>query len=383
LARRAYDAAVAGSGIYTLDQFGFDAIPFDAVIPGRGRGTIGISPREIVIHTSEPVVLPTSKPVEDVAALAETLSSELGNEVCIVGKAVVLIPMIAQEFILVFHQGASAYTEHTHELVESLNHAGIALKCHPILRLYHKTWDSLGSISVNLNLPAHLAEAFGKQEITSKEFSQRWSEVSARQKALLHNLADAKKPAALLSFLAGYHSSLDAPDWPEKLTAYLAARKTLRCLGHKITHCQQKISRLRDEAYRIRQDLQRPPEFETWIKQKRAALLDLQIQVQQLRDRQQAVLASAEYLAARTTLVGLENTAELERLRLIRNAILTTDGLEATNRRPTGWWFPLLSPDGAWFAQLARTSALMIESFCPDPSHGGINPHVMNILRKQ
>ena len=66
-------------------------------------------------------------------------------------------------------------------------------------------------------------------------------------------------------------------------------------------------------------------------------------------------------MASRATLRRLEGEAELERLRLVRNAILVGGVLSYTANRPTAWWFPMVSPDGQWFAQLVERAVARIE----------------------
>jgi hypothetical protein len=63
----------------------------------------------------------------------------------------------------------------------------------------------------------------------------------------------------------------------------------------------------------------------------------------------------------RQTLRALEDEAETERLRRVRNAILTSDGLHYTNFRPTAWWLPLVSPDNQWFESLVSSAEARIE----------------------
>ncbi len=422
-ARRAYDEAVIGSGIYTLEQFGPDALPFDLVVPGRGRGTIGVSATEVVIHTPQPISLPTSGPVEEPVALAELLTHHLGEDLALVGKAVVFITMIAQEFIPVFHQGASAYVEHTRELVAFLQKEGISLECHPILRLGHSAWDALGATRVHLRLPAHLAEAFGRTEIPAQDFSGRWRDVAQQQRNLLQSLAEARKPADLMAFLAGHFmvseaepsaaSSAEAEKWPSKLSDYLQARRTLVRLGEELNDDRRQISRLRNECYQLRQEIQRLetekgkhlretlygersrtmkpllaqglPAAEVadapklWrrsaeahrralqeqIAQKRNALAARLAQLQEIKEKQRAREEALELQQAGRAALQIEAEAEAERLRIVRNALLTAEGLEQTDRRPTGWWFPLVSPDGKWFRALSRASRLEVEPLCP------------------
>src|ERR1044072_479878 len=48
-----YDEAVHGGGQYELQRFGTGAIPFDLVVPGKGRGTLRITKRAIIVMTPE------------------------------------------------------------------------------------------------------------------------------------------------------------------------------------------------------------------------------------------------------------------------------------------------------------------------------------------
>ena len=76
----------------------------------------------------------------------------------------------------------------------------------------------------------------------------------------------------------------------------------------------------------------------------------------------QAMLESAsEIQELRLSLRAVENEAESERLRRVRNAILTSEGLRYTNFRPTAWWLPLVSPDNQWFESLVSSAQARVE----------------------
>jgi hypothetical protein len=397
VARRAYDAAVSGSGIYTLDHFGPNALPFELVIPGRGRGTITVTPKEVRIHTPQEIILPLSEPVENTEALAKVITEKLGPDCALVGKAVIFILMIAQEFMLVFHTGASAYLEHSHEMLEFLSKEGIELGCYPILRINHQTWPALGATPATLRMPEHLAQAFGEAEITAVDFAARWREVSERQGVLLKDLAAARKPKELLNLLAQNPSGDKSQNkiWGEKLVAYQQARQKLAAFGKRLKQMQEEIQHRRRECYQLRQERQElektkgrhfrevlqplpaasPPaekaraereKLTAQIKQVTQALLERKAQVAEIRRQKAALVVEQEFLEIRQAALQLEEEAEIQKVRLVRSAVLTIKGLEQTNLRPTGWWFPFVSPGGEWFKQLALLLRLETESLCPE-----------------
>ena len=76
-----------------------------------------------------------------------------------------------------------------------------------------------------------------------------------------------------------------------------------------------------------------------------------------------APIAAAFERVVRRIVVGniedraeIEIEAELKRLKMIREAVISGKGLMNANRRPSGWWLPLVSPDGTWFKETMRTA---------------------------
>ena len=180
--RNAYDDAVRGSGIYQLSQFGDGALPFDVVVPGRGRGTLRLHDGSLFIETEEPFTLCTGCDCDNVRDLARLLEETFGESVALVGKAVALISMLAAEFIFVFHETASGYTVFTQQMNAALRENGISLPLMPMLRLRYQTWDALKHVEATFQLPSHLTGAFRDRNHFSRPTLQRAGKAFAMNK---------------------------------------------------------------------------------------------------------------------------------------------------------------------------------------------------------
>ena len=429
-ARHAYNAAVQGSGIYTLDQFGEGALPFDVVIPKRGRGTLRVLQNSLVIETEPPIKI-ADVSCESVAQLAEILETKFGAEVVLVGKAVSLISMLAREMIFVFHEKASSYTRLTQKMNASLRDSGLELNLHPLLRLEYSTWDALSEVETQLCLPPHLSRAFGSESISAREFSSRWKEVCGEQDALLANLKAHRSPRELLNFLAR-----EEPHWRNAATDYGAAREIISGVSARAGVLQSQVETLRETAKAatrkaVQAEREKGEDFRARVLPLRERIRDLneaatarinpldennqprkltkderaqnaehekleaaeiealKTQIEELQterahfdetisayreaarqaQREARVLiaqrvemeTSSDAKTAREAIMHLEYEAELERLRRVRDAISVSEGLRYTNFRPTAWWLPLVSPEGKWFEQLAKTAQARIE----------------------
>jgi hypothetical protein len=250
MARRCYNEAVEGSGIYTLDGFGDGALPFDVVIPKRGRGTLRVHGGRVWADTEEPIEICTSCECTSVAQLAELVERALGPDVALVGKAVSLISMLSAEFIFVFHEKASSYTERTQRLNECFRANGIALDLMPMLRLRYSAWDALGAADTTLQLPPHFAQAFGVEEVSAADFAARWQGVCASEDAIVEKLKALQSPRDLMLFLGESDEA-----WRAKAAEYDAARgpfvrsrEAVQVLGREIDELK---TRTREAKARI------------------------------------------------------------------------------------------------------------------------------------
>lgn len=412
----AYNLAVGGSDIYTLDRFGDGALPFDLVVPGRGRGTICVpGDGTIFVDTPQPITLcDTGCDFSSVAKLADLVERELGTDCTLVGKAVSLLPMLAAEFVLVFHEGASGYSTRTHAMMEHFARRKIALPTlRPILRLRYNTWDSLAAVpppagsqdATTFRLPEFLTQAFGQASISLPEFAACWRCAVNREQDRLTRLSTLRSPRELLAYLA---SEDTAGGWAEAVRTYDTASMTLMRLRDQAQAIQGRIYTFYDQvraekAAAARLERAKGDDFRARVQPLRDAMATagdaaqiavlqskidaLQAErgltfgaeiaghrgqiryalayVRDLKAKRLALERGDESAAARETLRRIEARAELAKARLARNALQTVHGLPHTNHRPTAWWFPLVDPSGAWFSRLAETAEYYLEPLAP------------------
>jgi hypothetical protein len=379
LAAEAYNQAVAGSEMYTLERFGLGALPFDVIDPVHGRGTLRVTLRAVHIETKNPIRIPLKQPIDGIGGLAEVLTAELGDRVTLVGKAVALISMLSQEFIFVFNEEGSAYVRRTRKMNDFLRSHGIALDMRPILRLRHHTWDALEVAQSTITLPDHLASTFGQRQIPSRDFALRWKKVVEEQGQLLDNVKQIRALRDLLAFLAGRNGG----EWEEAASGYERAKSGLREIRDKAAAIDAEVRAAYARLAGIKRSIevaekQKGDHFRStadWTPERlaeRAAfgsrisqlLADRRSALDEIRDKKHVRLAverGPEAVRLRSEVDRIELSAEMERLRLVRNADLTRAGLPHTDHRPTAWWLPMVDPSGRWFQRISETTEVYTE----------------------
>lgn len=399
----AYNLAVAGSETYTLDRFGEGALPFDLVIPGRGRGTLCVrDDATVIIETERPITLCGACDVTGVEMLAALVERELGPDVALVGKAVSLISMLAAEYVLVFHEGASGYTPRTTALNERLAASGVPLpELRPILRVRYATWDALSAVgdAVTFRLPEPLAQAFSQERISAEEFASCWQCARRHEERRQDVLRETRSPRALLAYLA----RTVANGWEGRMQEYEAARLRLLGVWDQAQAIQGRVYTLYDQVRTLKREVaalekQKGDDFRARVQplrlrlgdsagpeaddlareierlqRERAARFDGEIQqrlsqvrfalatVRDLKEKRLGLERGAEAAGARGTLRRIEAEAERAKARLARNTVTAVEGLPHTNYRPSAWWFPLVDPSGAWFRRLSDTAEYYLE----------------------
>lgn len=385
IALDAYNQAVAGSEIYTLDKFGAGALPFDVIVPERGRGTLRITPRVLFVETRNPIAIGLKKPIASIHDVAKILHAKFGDDVVLVGKAVSLVSMLAQEFIFVFHEEGSMYVHRTRKMNDILRKQGVPIEMRPILRMRYQTWDSLACGRSTLRPVEHLAATFGQQTITTPEFAASWRQVIIQQRELCKTLATVKKPRTLMEFLS---EQQPAEPWDDRLTAYDATRDAMSRLwrqgeaikrGIEARYTQWAELKAHSEQTQIKrgahyrsiaewgpvEEAQRKQYAQT-LKQLNSEKAHLKAEIAELKEQRRGIERGAEMTHLRATLRELEDAAETARLHLVRNALLTIESLEHTNHRPSAWWLPMLDGSGEWFNRIAATTELYTEPLMTD-----------------
>ncbi len=405
-AETAYNNAVCGSDIYTLEKFGIGAIPFDVASLGMGRGTLMVRQRAIEIDFEEPIIITTSEPVTTLKQLAAILEERFGPSVALVGKAVSLISMITQEFIPVMNEEGSAYVYRTKMMHDEMNAKGAPIKSHPILRLSYPTWDALQQCGTAvLSLPPHLAQAFGSEQVSCEVFGSTWRDVVAHQEQLMEQVSEHRAPRDAVQWL----QEREGGEWPqlhEELTASLHQLNALISQAQQIAeqtqnlfdqvresqdaaqklehakseHYREFVKPIREKLYELRQqgvqetdsaymamkqELQ-PHEqarldFDTQITALKNTAKDAKQQAAEMKPLRMQMEKGPENKALRQKIAQYEAIIELRRSEILRDAYLVSHGLTHTQHRPTGWWIPLVDPSGHWFTAIAEGTTAYLQ----------------------
>jgi hypothetical protein len=379
----AYNEAIHGSpGLYELSRFGTGAIPFDLVIPGKGRGTVRLGTRGAVIMTPTPQFLSFKKPLTSVHDLAAAIEAKFGPDCVLVGKAVALIGMLAREFAFVFHEGASSYVGFSRKLHQILAAKGHPLEMNPILRVKYDVWGSLKVCCSWLRLPEVFQRAFGTEELCGPSFSARWSEVAREQNELLSMLATVRRPIELIRFLQRTHGE----SWKVLAEEYEGLHQRLGQLERSLQELRSERFALYDQARRLRAkrveaEMRKGEHFRATIFEKepleedlaerqrltdavKAVIHDLseiQNRMHELRHAQNQLVHEEEIQRIHDRRRSIELEAELKRVRLIRQAVINSKGLTRANLRPSAWWFRMVCPDGLWFRETIDTAECYLE----------------------
>ena len=278
LAKRCYNEALRGSGIYALDQFGPGALPFDVVVPGQGRGTLRLHEGNVIVETETPIEICQNCDPHSIGSLAALLESHFGPGIALVGKAVSLISMLSAEFIFVFHEKASGYTSRTQKMNDAIRAHGIELDLHPMLRLQYQTWDALAGVDADFELPPHLSKFWGNQRVTASEFAATWRDKCAQCDALRAKLKACHKTEDLMDALA----ELGDENWRAKKAQYEAARAQLREGRAQIEPLKSERAELRAQSRRATDEAQQ------WEREKgdffRAQIWPLREEIRDIRE---------------------------------------------------------------------------------------------------
>ena len=378
----AYDEAVEGSQMYALEKFGAGALPFDVYIPGIGRGTLRLGKRGGLVMAEEPVAFSFKKPVESVERLAEVLEAKFGPDAVVVGKAVTLIGMLATEFVFVMHEGASTYMPVTVAFNRMISKSWPGMRLNPVLRVRYEPWDALSECKAWFQLPEPLRRPFGAEEMSAESFSKRWRAIAKEQSDLLEMLSSLRSPLELITFL----DSQEGGQWSCLANEYQAMHRDMAALNQKVKAVRAKRAKVVKELKKLKVErahaesqlgkhwrervFQKDPD-DAELKRREELMAQLAGAIAKIEEckrrwrglhQEQAALVRAEGVKkARDRRKSIDFEAELMRLKLVRSAVIATDGLRRAGHRPAAWWFPLVSPSGCWYKATMKRAEYYLE----------------------
>jgi hypothetical protein len=290
--------------------------------------------------------------------------------------------MLAEEFVFIFHEGASSYVKHSRKLHQSLIAQGFAANLKPILRVRYNAWNALQVACSWFHLPEPFQRSFGTEELCAPSFAARWQAVAAEQAAVLQTLGGLRRPIELIRYLelnvggswsclAREYESLHA-DLIQLREKIEASNEKKRALYHELD--REKVTRGKLEVEKgvhfrthIFEKTPSPDHlaermsFEERIAASIARTAELRSSIRSLMRAQREMVQAPDVLKVHERRRSIELEAELKRLRLIRHAVISSTGLQHANLRPSAWWFPLLSPDGLWFRQTVDSAECYLE----------------------
>lgn len=381
-AEECYNAAVAGTETYGLHRFGTGALPFDLVIPQVGRGTLRVANRAIIVGNTNPLFISLKTPIRSVQDLAAAIEAKFGPNCALIGKAVSLIGMLAREHVFVFHEGASGYVETTRKFHRLLIERQLGLRWNPILRVRHSAWDALEACRTWLHLPEPLQRPFGAEENCAPSFATRWREVGAQQSELLRTLGELQRPPDLIRHLdrqlggswsrlsdeyASLHRQLESVE--TQINNLKSRRRALYGSLRSAKQARVQAERRLGEHFRAELFEKEPTEgalaererLKAEVERSVAEIAHIEHTIRTLMREQNEQARDREVTQVHDRRREIELEAELKRLRLIRDAVISSKGLARSNHRPSGWWFPVICQDGAWFREAARRAEAYLE----------------------
>ena len=363
VAKSAYSKAVAGGGMYALDHFGPNALPFDVVVPGVGRGTLHVEGSHVTVDFQPvPITVEATEPITTVGALAEVLAGRFGDLVVLVGKAVSLISMLSAEYILIFHETASGYTTRTTKMNEALRAKGVVLKLNPIVRLQYRSWDSLAGITESrLRLPKHLDNSFGLngQSISANDFAVRWRTVIASERNRIEALKQARSLRQVIRHLED-HS--DHEHWLGRLEALNRAILSIKSEYDASADVRAHIDGLKARINSLKLNRTDLEARSGDARRARQAGLAVDItEIENVEMYKRAYERSKIVTDARKLINEIDFEASTAKLQSARSAFLTTEVLPHINSRPTAWWLPMVDPTGTWFDNIADSVEARLE----------------------
>lgn len=402
IAKRFYNEAVHGGGISTLDRFGPDALPFDVAIPGRGRGTLHLGRDYVHVDTDEPIDIPLRTPITTRRELAVVLEDHLGEGVALLGKAVVLITMLAGEYIFLFNETGSPYVPRSCRWNYLLSQEGLGLQLYPILRLGVRPWDEISRAGGELVLPEHMARSFGAERISTSDFQARWRGVINESERLLETIRSFGKPTEWLDHL----SEADG-NWPALAAEYTGLRNARREHGRRIRSINEEGKTLLDTLRRLRAEandlehrkgrhwracvmpardagdaealgaatLQRA-DYQKRIASLRAEMAGLIVRRSELAELRNDLQSDTESPNRLERMRAIEGEAEREKARVVRNAWMTAQALDHSQPRPSSWWFPTVDPSGAWFRAVGESAELRWQTLTGEACIGAPDPAI-------